>query len=303
MKLRRIAHVAAGVVCASCLSSWPAGLARAQGTPGAKAPGAVAPPALTSGGGASADSIQMKRGDEREATRLLIDAEAELAQGDRRIGVRLLELMIARYPATLAAAQGSARLETLAAPIVGGAASVAGAVNQGWRPRVRLARTEAEEFRLRAGDRVFFSERSAELGGRARAVLATQAAWLKANPTAPVVIEAHADDAGSAIENLELAQRRGEAVQARLVEEGVTAARIRVAAIGRRAPAASCAEPICAAQNRRVVTLIALRSPLEDVGSGLAGATGSPVTSTGPRPARPPGMNALGGPPLSPPPR
>lgn len=109
---------------------------------------------------------------------------------------------------------------------------------------------------LVAGDRVFFSDSSAELGARARGVLAAQAAWLKRHATAIVLIEGHSDEQGSAADNLALAQKRAESVRKRLVEEGVEAARIAVAAYGREQRVAPCGEPECAAQNRRVVTVV-----------------------------------------------
>src|SRR6188474_2419067 len=44
----------------------------------------------------------------------------------------------------------------------------------------------AAEFQAQVGDRVFFSEGSAELGTRARTALEAQAAWLKRNAAVPV---------------------------------------------------------------------------------------------------------------------
>ncbi|MGE3916534.1 MAG: OmpA family protein [Hyphomicrobiaceae bacterium] len=114
----------------------------------------------------------------------------------------------------------------------------------------------AQEFQDTAGDRVFFAETSAELGARARSVLQAQARWLTRNPDVPVVIEAHADDHGSRELDVRLAQRRGEAVRERLVEEGVEAVRITLRSYGRDRPVAPCAAPECAAQNRRVVTRV-----------------------------------------------
>lgn len=264
------------------------------------------------------------RSDEREAARLLVEAEAELAQGDPRVAARLLELMVARYPATLAAERARGRLEALQQAAAGAAeaarkAQPGGDLQKsnpqppvakhdpidavgGWRTRIRPTRTAGEEFRDRAGDRVFFGEGSAELGSRARTVLAAQAAWLRANPEAPVVVEAHADDPGTPQQNAELAARRGEAVKARLVEEGIAAARIRIAVIGLRGRVATCPEPMCAAQNRRVVTLIAWRSPLEGQAVTEPDASAQPVAAARGR-RLPPGMTGLGGPPAWPAPR
>lgn len=112
------------------------------------------------------------------------------------------------------------------------------------------------EFQAEVGDRVFFSERSAVLGSRARIALEAQAAWLNRNPLLMVTVEGHADEPGTPRLNQHLSERRAEAVRRRLIELGVAASRIRVAAYGRDRLVAECGESRCAAQNRRVVTVI-----------------------------------------------
>jgi peptidoglycan-associated lipoprotein len=114
----------------------------------------------------------------------------------------------------------------------------------------------SNDLRSSAGDRIFFGNGSAELGARARQVLAAQAAWLARHPDVALTLEAHADDSGSAAYNSELSERRAEAVQQRLVEECVASERIKISAHGRDRRIATCTTPECAAQNRRVVTSI-----------------------------------------------
>jgi peptidoglycan-associated lipoprotein len=114
----------------------------------------------------------------------------------------------------------------------------------------------AAEFQVQVGDRVFFSEGSAQLGTRGNAALAAQAAWLVRHPAVMVTIEGHADEPGSARVNLEVSERRAQAVRARLIERGVPAERIRIVAFGRERLIAECVEPACAAQNRRTVTVL-----------------------------------------------
>jgi outer membrane protein OmpA-like peptidoglycan-associated protein len=114
----------------------------------------------------------------------------------------------------------------------------------------------AAEFQAQVGDRVFFSEGSAELGARARAALEAQATWLKRHTALPVTVEGHADDAGALSHNLEVSLRRAEAVRRRLIEGGVVPARIRTVAYGRERLIAECSEPNCTAQNRRAVTVV-----------------------------------------------
>jgi peptidoglycan-associated lipoprotein len=124
------------------------------------------------------------------------------------------------------------------------------------RMQLGTPHSPAIEFQTQVGDRVFFSEGSAELGARARAALEAQAAWLRRNRTLPVVVEGHADDAGLNAHNLEVSRRRAEAVRRRLIESGVAPERIVVQAYGRERLIAECTAPGCSAQNRRVVTVV-----------------------------------------------
>lgn len=114
----------------------------------------------------------------------------------------------------------------------------------------------AAEFQTEVGDRVFFSDASADLGTRGRIALEAQAAWLLRNSGLSVTIEGHADDAGSPAHNQEVSQRRAEVVRRRLVQMGVAAERIRIVAYGRERLIADCAAAVCSAQNRRAVTVI-----------------------------------------------
>ena len=136
------------------------------------------------------------------------------------------------------------------------------------------------DFQLTAGDRVFFGETGTDLGARARSVLSDQARWLARHAELAVTIEAHADDHGSRESNIQLSQRRGDAVRDRLVEEGVAPGRISVKAFGRDRPVANCPASQCAAQNRRVVTSVGVATRATDTSrqpSGSAFVTEFPV--------------------------
>lgn len=133
------------------------------------------------------------------------------------------------------------------------------------QPSRRLVMLE-RQFIADVGDRIFFAEGSDQLGSRARAVLAAQADWLIAHPDIFVTIEGHADDGvrpGIDFHNLSLA--RAEAVRQRLSEEGVPEARMTSMGRGKRNPVAACSGHQCAAQNRRVVTVIS-DEPIRIVG-------------------------------------
>jgi peptidoglycan-associated lipoprotein len=110
------------------------------------------------------------------------------------------------------------------------------------------------DFQALVGDRVFFSEGSAELGARARKALAAQAVWLAHHPAVRVTIEGHADDPGG--DDTILSGHRAEAVRQRLIEAGIAPERIRTVAYGRRYLIATCADPRCGPQNRRAVTVV-----------------------------------------------
>lgn len=114
-----------------------------------------------------------------------------------------------------------------------------------------------DSFMLEAGDRVFFAARSADLGSRARTVLAAQARWLKRNSSLSAVIEGHSDDPALDGDGLDrLGAERALAVYQRLIEEGVAPERLAIAPQGKSRPVANCDTPDCAAQNRRAVTVL-----------------------------------------------
>ena len=124
------------------------------------------------------------------------------------------------------------------------------------QPIAPLVLAAAEQFRSTAGDRIFFGDGSADIGGRARGALEAQASWLLRAAQATLTIEGHADDRGSPEFNSSIAERRAEAVRQRLIELGVAPERIRLVLFGRAQPVVQCSEPACSAQNRRVVTVI-----------------------------------------------
>jgi peptidoglycan-associated lipoprotein len=207
------------------------------------------------------------------------DAALSLLRAGRQVdGQRQLERLIAGYPdSPYAEAARTKVVELYTAPVRAARRSGLGvspthipapglgegdAVSGSWQVDVRRAHVPvaADDFRTRIGDRVFFAAGSAELGSRARDVLRAQAEWLKRHPGLVVTIEGHADDPGPQDVNLDLAIRRAEAVRRRLVEEGVPAERVAGTAFGSEQRVALCLEAVCAAQNRRAVTILELRA-------------------------------------------
>jgi peptidoglycan-associated lipoprotein len=127
-------------------------------------------------------------------------------------------------------------------------------------------------FRLvsEVGDRVFFAESSAVIGGRARAILEAQARWLKRSQSLGVTIIGRADDGGSSADAMALAQQRAEVVRAKLIEAGISSERIKIETRGNSDPVATCRTAICQAQNRHAETLLRF-SGKDEASSGLTG--------------------------------
>ena len=111
-------------------------------------------------------------------------------------------------------------------------------------------------FLIDVGDRVFFSESSATIGGRARSIIENQARWLKARPNLTVTVIGRADDGGNRGAALDLSRQRAEAVRDRLVAAGIDGGRIEIKAAGDSDRLALCATPLCQAQNRNSEVLI-----------------------------------------------
>ncbi|MGE0053802.1 MAG: OmpA family protein [Hyphomicrobium sp.] len=117
-------------------------------------------------------------------------------------------------------------------------------------------RRTRNRFLKDVGDRVFFSQNSALLGGRARSVVEAQAQWLKRMPSLEVTVIGRSADGGSTRDEADLSLARARAVEAKLLESGVEPSRIRVEARGATDPVATCSSALCQAQNRHVESLI-----------------------------------------------
>ncbi len=81
-------------------------------------------------------------------------------------------------------------------------------------------------------------------------------ALIKGNPDANITIEGHTDSQGTLQHNMELSQRRAEAVKAQLVSRGVAADRIKTVGVGPDRPLADNKSPEGRANNRRVEIIV-----------------------------------------------
>jgi outer membrane protein OmpA-like peptidoglycan-associated protein len=219
--------------------------------------------------------------EEQRAHELYLDATEKLDAGQPAWAEDAFETLIARFPNTAAATLARRQLDALyggeavgatdkTAEVPPGKASISIGSSPLWDQELRRNASIQDKFRSEAGDRVFFSAGSAELGSRARTALATQAQWLIRWREFEAAIEGHADESGSDDDNLKLSEKRAEAVRQRLVDEGVEASRLAIVAQGRTQRIATCSEPECLAQNRRVVTLVFASGTSERLGLGAA---------------------------------
>jgi outer membrane protein OmpA-like peptidoglycan-associated protein len=102
--------------------------------------------------------------------------------------------------------------------------------------------------------RIFFKNASSDLSGRARAQLIRSARWLKKQGTHRITVEGHASAVGPAESNQALSEMRAQVVKEFLVEQGIEASRIQIAAFGLSSPEY---EPGGNGKNRRVVIRLA----------------------------------------------
>ncbi len=247
-------------------------------------------PSLEAADQAHSDRAHSYRG-ELIANRLLGSARTDIEEARPEVAQRVLEMLVARFPETNAArdARGllialdsanrpaGAGMETSGLRVGGVAVPHAIATGEkdrqpgevvlplaapvsSWRTSIISHRRHQDELRDRIGDRLFFSAGSAELGSRARKLIAAQAEWLLRNPDLVVIVEGHADDLSAGAPSEPMSASRASVVRDRLVAEGVPAERVRISAMGDRDPVAICGDSDCAAQNRRAVVLVGMRA-------------------------------------------
>jgi peptidoglycan-associated lipoprotein len=249
--------------------------------------GSIDQPGFVAGAGGVNRIAGRRAGDygpEQRAQELYLDGLEKLDGGHPEWATRTFEDLIARYPGTSAASLARRRLgelrnstslqpavlpdaESEQRPHVPPAAKIHALERAPvWDAELRRNAPIQAKLREQAGDRVFFSAGSAELGSRARTALAAQARWLKSWHEFEAAIEGHADEPASEAENFKLSQQRAEAVRQRLVDEGVEAGRLAIVASGRTQPIATCLSGGCRAQNRRAVTLVFASGTRERLG-------------------------------------
>jgi peptidoglycan-associated lipoprotein len=113
-----------------------------------------------------------------------------------------------------------------------------------------------EDFLARVtSDRVYFGLDRFDIDGEDRAILDSQAAWLRQYPNVRITIEGHCDERGTRDYNIALGERRANAAKNYLVSLGIDPGRITTVSYGKERPAALGSNEQAWAQNRRAVTI------------------------------------------------
>lgn len=239
------------------------------------------------------DTAKREAANERIAAFLIAEAREELELGELRSARRRLEVLVTRYASTSVAPRARRLLEQLAMidgypvpPVPKGAerltperaAQPAGVTLNARPPGANFLEAD---FSASGGDRLFFAEGSDEVGGRGLRILREKADWLRRHAKVFVRIEGHADDLGGDDINSALALRRAETVRDVLVEAGVPATRMHIAAFGRESRISTCNLPSCAAQNRRAVLVLTDARGTKLSAARPAAVAGRPAQGTG----------------------
>ncbi len=119
--------------------------------------------------------------------------------------------------------------------------------------------TPAEKMKrefTKVGTTVLFDFDSSQLSDYAQKVLDRQAAFLKAQPEARIILGGHADERGTREYNLALGERRAAAARDYLVAKGVNSARIRIISYGKERPAAVGSNEAAWRLNRRAESVL-----------------------------------------------
>jgi peptidoglycan-associated lipoprotein len=182
--------------------------------------------------------------DSETAAELFEDGMDALAARANESGRRLLGRLIVDYPRSPEAARAKRALAALDAGEIPLDDYIAEASEAERTAQYRHA------FLVDVGDRVFFAENSATIGGRARSMIENQARWLKVHADVNIVVIGRADDGVSNDAAVTLSRQRAEVVRDRLVSAGLASERIEIKAAGDADRLALCGSALCQAQNR-----------------------------------------------------
>jgi peptidoglycan-associated lipoprotein len=109
----------------------------------------------------------------------------------------------------------------------------------------------AEKIKFMYED-IYFKKGSYKLAPEARELLKRKALWLQKNPGLKVIVEGHADEAGSKEYNLALGDRRAGAVKSFLIRQGIQSGRLIAVSYGNEHPIDTGSMETAHSKNRRV---------------------------------------------------
>lgn len=185
------------------------------------------------------------------AAELLIDGMDAAADHAVDSARRLFQKLISVFPSSPEASRARRALSALGSD--GGTDADRAAIRADEAERTAEYR---HAFLVSVGDRVFFAESSAELGGRALAIIESQARWLKVRPNLTVTVIGRSDDGGDRRAAQLLSTQRAEAVRDRLAAAGLDPSRIELRPTGNDDKVAVCSTSLCRAQNRNAEVFI-----------------------------------------------
>ncbi len=103
---------------------------------------------------------------------------------------------------------------------------------------------------------VHFAYDSYELDDSARETLESNLAWISAHPGAQVLVEGHCDERGTQEYNMNLGQRRANAVKSYLLQRGVSESVLHTISYGEERPLDTAGNEGAMAKNRRAQFLV-----------------------------------------------
>jgi outer membrane protein OmpA-like peptidoglycan-associated protein len=122
--------------------------------------------------------------------------------------------------------------------------------------KIAAVKEESRGMVITLSGAVLFASGKWELLPAAQVKLNEVASALNSSKDRDIVVEGHTDNQGTVQSNLELAQKRAEAVRDYLISRGIEAARIKATGIGQARPIADNASPEGRANNRRVEIIV-----------------------------------------------
>lgn len=99
---------------------------------------------------------------------------------------------------------------------------------------------------------VYFEFDRSNIRAQFRPIIEAHAAYVRANPSARVILEGHADERGSREYNLALGERRGNAVEEAMEAGRVNSDQLEVVSYGEERPVCRNSDDDCWQRNRRV---------------------------------------------------